>query len=133
MPTEADFRSAAAALRRAAGDVEAARRHIVAAADADGVSGGTIAATIERSCEEGTSDAAAVRDLIWFWVDESERRAAVCAEHAAALRAWEARLDAWSDAGHRHRLSRDIPDWNPPWPGDRPIRPVAPYEWVEPA
>ena len=132
MPTEAEFRSAGAVLRRAAGDVEAARRHIEAAA-ADGVGGGTIATTIERSCEEGSSDAAAVRDLIWFWVDESERRAAVCAEHAAALRAWETRMEAWSEAAHRHRLSRDIPDRNPPWPGDRPIRPVAPYDWVEPA
>ena len=91
------------------------------------LSGGTVAAVVQTGLDVSATNA---RDTV-ARLDQlaalCDRRAGICADHAAALLQWQRRSDRWDEAVSRRRADPTLPD-----PGPAPVRPTAPFPWVSP-
>lgn len=127
MPGQWEFEQAARSLRAVRDRIDGARTVLDGARTAPSVSGGTVADVVQAALDVSASNARDVVTRLSDLASLCDRRAAVCADHAAALLQWQRRTDRWDEAARLHRLDPTAPD-----PGRAPPRPVAPFSWVEP-
>ena len=110
MPTADEYHHAAGELRRLAGRLNDGGRVLDAAIDLDRIAGGPVAAAVRGALDSGRSARERTELELARLAEICERRAAVCADHAASLR--------------RHHLLAAFDPSTPP--------PARPAHWVEP-
>jgi hypothetical protein len=132
VPTDTDFEQAARTFRLAAELVGNSRRELGLVTATRAVGGGSVAAVVDAAVAVVGADTDEVGRRIDALADLCERRALVCAEHAAELARWRIRYDAWERAVERYRMALDDPTRIAASPGSAPPRPIAPASWVEP-
>ena len=133
MPHQADFRHASATLRGALDWMATSRRHVDAARTTDTIAGGTVAVVATTALDISLIDHAATALHISALAELCDRRAVICAHHEYDLAVWGQRYERWERAIQRWRTTADDPTTQVPWPGPAPVRPVAPFAWVEPS
>ncbi len=133
MPTQTDFDEAARTLRGTLATLATSRRHLGAAQANDSLSGGSIALLVDAALSVSQANVDDLAGRVESLASLCDQRARTCAEHSAALERWRVRSEQWERDMMRYRGSVDDPLRTIPWPGPAPVRPVAPYAWVEPS
>ena len=136
MPTADDFETAAAALDRLASQTEGLGPPLRAAAGAEVLRGGRLAADLEQFLEDAVRSCSAVAGATSDLAEECRRRAEVCrvaefeaaAHHTALARHRRAGAE-WQLAITEHELGSSTAEPGPPPRAPRP--PATPPPWVE--
>jgi hypothetical protein len=110
LPTADEYHHAAGELRRLAGRLNDGGRVLDAAIDLDRIAGGRVAAAVRGALDSVRAARERAEVELVRLAEICERRAAICADHAAALR-------------RHHRLAALDPSSSPP---------ARPAHWVEP-
>jgi hypothetical protein len=127
MPTQADFEQAARTFRTTRDGLGAPLTALEQASGAPTMSGGSIAPVVQTGLDVSIGNTRSAVDALDALAVLCDRRAGVCADHAAALGHWHRRREHWDAAAQRRRTDPTAPD-----PGPPPLRPVAPHAWVLP-
>lgn len=127
MPSEREFLGAARVVRAERDRLHAAGLVIDRAGAAPTLSGGTVAAVVQAGLEVSGHNLRRSVEHLEQLAMLFDRRAAVCAQHGAALFQWQRRYEDWDALQRQRRVDPTLPD-----PGPPPARPVPPAAWVEP-
>lgn len=130
MPTQAEFRAAASMLRSSTTSVSAGRQDVVATQRAQPILSPTLGPLIDTALSVSVADLDLVGTQIEALASLCDERATVCADHEEELRRWAQRQAIWRNAWFRWQNA--APDEYAPWPGPAPVRPTAPFHWVDP-
>lgn len=133
MPTRSDFDDAAQALRGTLASLATCHRRLRDADRADAIEGGSVAPLVGAALLVAQANVDRIANRVEALAGECDRRAQVCADHAAALARWTVDRERWELAMGVYRAALGDPARSVPWPGPAPVRPVAPYAWVAPA